>query len=45
MFTFIYFIITIIIANFALVYNKTVNNLLSIVLLMFASCIFFFFFD
>lgn len=40
--TLIFFIIIVILANFALVYNKTVNNLLSIILLMFASCIFFF---
>ena len=36
------FLIVVILINFTLAYNKTVNNLLSIILLMFASCIFFF---
>ncbi len=36
------FLIVVILINLTLIYNKTVNNLLSIVLLMFASCIFFF---
>ena len=38
----IIFIIVIILINLTLIYNKTVNNLLSVILLLFASCIFFF---
>ena len=36
------FILVVILINLTLIYNKTVNNLLSVILLMFASCIFFF---